>query len=231
MSAVSIPVETENLLLYLLTTHMKSARTIDGLRAQCPGDADINDVLNWLIDSGYVYLDDDTFELSVTGLRIARQIQTRSQSRQLGMAEDDPADEVSAVKTAVFPTLETHPLRAGAEHPHHPDAGQRETLRYMLASEKPRNILPIPVLNGDILGRLNDVDISLPYDEFLSGEHCRFTLGVDEGRAALYVEDLDSRNGTYISGRRLEPGLPFRLEHGDRIHVGNTILIVVKIPA
>lgn len=230
MSAVAIPVETEKLFLYLLVTHLKSARTIDALRNLCPSDVQIDEMLGWMIDSGHLYADEDTYELTFSGLHIARQIQMQAQSLRMGAISDRRLDPDWQTQASI-PTLETHPLRAGAEHPHHPDAERHETLLYMLASETPRNILPIPVLNGDVLGRLPDVDISLPYDEFLSGEHCRFTLGVEDGRTILYIEDLGSRNGTYIDSFHLEAGQLFGLEHGDRVHVGSTILIVVKIPA
>ncbi len=230
MSMTTIPVETENLLLYLLVTNLRSARTIDALSNLCPGDAQIDEVLNWLINAGHVYADEDTYELTFSGLHIARQIQTQVQGERLGIVNTMHINAKPETKAGI-PTLETHPLRAGAEHPHHPDAEAHETLRYVLASETPRNILPIPVLNGDVLGRETDVDISLPYDEYLSSEHCRFTVGEEAGRTILYIEDLGSRNGTHINGFHLEAGRLFGLEHGDRVHVGSTILIVVKIPA
>lgn len=230
MSTVaSIPSETQQVLLHLLVTNLRSARTLPSLRNLCPGKHQIDEAIAWLVDMDYAYEDDDTFELSVSGLQLARKLQAVAQSQWLGTAQ-----EITPVtpppQTQALPTLETHPLRMGADHPHHPCAEQQETLRYVLASEHPRNLLPIPVLNGDVLGRLADVDISLPCDEYLSSEHCRFTFGVEECRSNLYIEDLGSRNGTLVNGFRLEPGQQFSLEHGDRIQVGSTILIVVRIP-
>ena len=110
-----------------------------------------------------------------------------------------------------MPTLDTHPLRAGAEHPVSTEGESQQALQYLLAFESPRNVLPIPVLNGDILGRFADVDISLHHDEFISSEHCRFTIE-NERRisSTLYVEDLGSRNGTSVNGFQLEPGSDVR---------------------
>ncbi|MCC6805037.1 MAG: FHA domain-containing protein [Anaerolineae bacterium] len=230
MSTVaSIPGETQQVLLHLLATNLKSARTLPSLRNLCPGSHQIDEAVAWLVDSGYAYDDGDTFELSVAGLQLARKLQTVAQSQRLGIPQDMMSITPSP-QTQALPTLETHPLRMGADHPHHPGSEQQETLRYVLASEQPRNLLPIPVLNGDVLGRLADVDISLPCDEYVSSEHCRFTFGVEDKRSNLYIEDLGSRNGTLVNGFRLEAGQQFSLEHGDRIQVGSTILIVVRIP-
>ena len=229
-SAVSIPGETQQVLLHLLVTNLRNARTLPALRNLCPDNPQIDHAITWLVDSGYAYVDNNTFELSVSGMQLARQLQTMAQSKGLSIAYETPTT-APPPQTQALPMLETHPLRLGAEHPHHPDAAQQETLRYVLASESPRNILPIPVLNGDVFGRLPDVDISLPFDEYLSSEHCRFTLGEEAGHTILYIEDLGSRNGTNINGFHLEAGRLFGLDHGDRIHVGSTILIVVKIPA
>jgi hypothetical protein len=227
MNAVTITAETENLLLYLLVTNLRSARTLSALRTLPSGNTRIEATLARLIEAGYVCTDDDTFELTFTGLDLARKIQTRAMSERLGLVSDAMLNYIQ--ETSALPTVGTHPLRVGADHPN-ANAGQQETLRYLLAFELPRNVLPIPVLDGDVLGRLNEADISLPYDEYASSEHCRFSVGVEDGQTILYIEDLGSRNGTYINGFRLEPGRLFGLEHSDRIQVGSTILIVVKIP-
>lgn len=230
MSVATIPGETQQVLLHLLVTNLKTARTLQALRALCLDNAQIDNAVTWLVDSGYAYAEDDeTFELSTSGIQLARKLQTVAQSHRLSNSFNAPP-ATPAAQTQALPTLETHPLRMGAEHPHHPDTENHEILRYVLASENPRNILPIPVLSGDVLGRLTDVDISLPHDEYLSSEHCRFTLGSEDGKTSLYIEDLGSRNGTQVNGFRLDPGRVFSLEHGDRVQVGGTILIVVKIP-
>ena len=74
--------------------------------------------------------------------------------------------------------------------------------------------LPAPKL-GDayILGRREDCDVILPYDSQVSRQHTRLIF--KDGK--WYVQDLDSRNGTYVGGQRidhltaLEPGQMFRL--------------------
>jgi len=51
--------------------------------------------------------------------------------------------------------------------------------------------------------------------------HCRLSACVSE----LEVEDLDSTNGTYVNGRRIERGV---LKDGDRLGVGRVMLTVSK---
>jgi pSer/pThr/pTyr-binding forkhead associated (FHA) protein len=53
----------------------------------------------------------------------------------------------------------------------------------------------------------------------VSRRHARIVVG--EGEAV--IEDLDSRNGTYVSGERLSK--PRKLENGDKIKVGAASLL------
>ncbi|MEX0702823.1 MAG: GAF domain-containing protein [Planctomycetales bacterium] len=67
-------------------------------------------------------------------------------------------------------------------------------------------------LNGEevVVGRLADCDIVLP-DETVSRQHARFSRGPD----GWYVEDLQSRNGTFVNGNRVDR--PTRLRSHDCI--------------
>ena len=65
---------------------------------------------------------------------------------------------------------------------------------------------------GDEVHPLNLVDSSV------SRKHLR--IGVWGGLAV--VEDLESKNGTYINGRRIEPHSPVELKDGDEIQIGFT---------
>src|SRR5262245_24125918 len=51
--------------------------------------------------------------------------------------------------------------------------------------------------------------------------HCRLTAGATE----LEVVDLDSTNGTFVNGKRVQRA---RLNHGDRLGVGRVELVVSK---
>lgn len=66
----------------------------------------------------------------------------------------------------------------------------------------------------------NDIVLNLPV---VSSHHLRLET-VDEGdRYRVSVIDLGSRNGTFLSGRRLPLNTPHPLEPGDVIHLGDRI--------
>jgi CRP-like cAMP-binding protein len=66
------------------------------------------------------------------------------------------------------------------------------------------------------LGRAADADITLP-DNSVSREHCRISWRAD----AYVIEDLGSRNGTYVNGTAITS---VKLESGDVIKMGDTVL-------
>jgi hypothetical protein len=61
----------------------------------------------------------------------------------------------------------------------------------------------------------------------VSREHAAIT-GTADGR--WYVEDLGSRNGTYVDNARLAPGARGRLHDGSRIDIAN-VALVVSLPS
>ena len=71
-----------------------------------------------------------------------------------------------------------------------------------------------------LVGRAAEAAFQL-IDEKVSREHCR--IGVDG--AGVAVEDLGSRNGTYVNGSRIETA---RLEAGDRLQVGRVELVALR---
>ena len=220
MNVVAIPEEAESLLYYLFVTSLPKARTMHALRNLCPGDPAVDRAIAWLIDGGYVYADGESFELTFSGVESAQEIQAQEQSRTFSPTSPRRDSGTSAT----IPLVDTHPLRT------RPQPRHRYDLHYMLAFESPANALPIPVLDGDIAGRLSDANISLPHDEFISGHHCRFSIQARDGKLTLCVEDLGSRNGTYVDGTPLKQGEVVALEHGSRIELGHTLLIAVQIP-
>jgi len=54
-------------------------------------------------------------------------------------------------------------------------------------------------------------------EEQISGEHARFFYKED----VLWVEDLESTNGTYVNGKRIAGGVPLKDE--DLIRIGTMI--------
>ena len=68
------------------------------------------------------------------------------------------------------------------------------------------------------IGRAGGCTLSVHDDTFLSQVHARFFTA--EGR--VWVEDLNSTNGTFLNGKRLTRAESLR--RGDRVQVGSTVL-------
>jgi pSer/pThr/pTyr-binding forkhead associated (FHA) protein len=64
-----------------------------------------------------------------------------------------------------------------------------------------------------VIGRARGVERRLSHF-LISRYHCRLSWQGEE----LILEDLDSRNGTYVNGKRIR--LPTALCHGDEVYVG-----------
>jgi hypothetical protein len=80
----------------------------------------------------------------------------------------------------------------------------------------------LPLANEVVLGarpdRLGSEDIVLP-DNYVSARHTRLLWdGV-----SWWVEDLDSTNGTYVDGRRIEAGERVALAEGGQLQVGGVV--------
>jgi DNA-binding transcriptional ArsR family regulator len=73
-----------------------------------------------------------------------------------------------------------------------------------------------------LIGRDRGLAVPLDYDPFVSRENTELRDAGD----GFELRDLpDSRNGTRLNYRRLTPGEPEPLEHGDVITVGRTSLV------
>ena len=82
--------------------------------------------------------------------------------------------------------------------------------------EFPLNSAPVTV------GRGEQNDLVLDGDEFASARHARIELRGD----GVWVQDLDSTNGTYVNGSRVAGAQ--RLDAGDVLRVGETDLRVAE---
>lgn len=89
---------------------------------------------------------------------------------------------------------------------------------------KSRKTYPLPVNRKVIIGR-GSVDIAVD-DESCSRYHA---LVFRDSNGLITVQDLDSRNGTYVNGNKIIDEVSVQVE--DRIVVGNTELLVVGEPA
>jgi diguanylate cyclase (GGDEF)-like protein len=81
--------------------------------------------------------------------------------------------------------------------------------------------VPIPLDREEvILGRALEADVRVN-DTQVSRQHARIITSQGETSEEYIVEDLDSRNGIYLNGRRVRRE---KLQNGDKITVGDTIL-------
>jgi pSer/pThr/pTyr-binding forkhead associated (FHA) protein len=73
-------------------------------------------------------------------------------------------------------------------------------------------------LNDELtVGRGGGCGVVLPDDQFVSTVHARLFRRGDD----LFVEDLGSRNGTFVNGQQVQS--PTRLKRGDRVQFGETV--------
>jgi hypothetical protein len=70
------------------------------------------------------------------------------------------------------------------------------------------------------VGRAGQNDLVLDGDEFASARHARIEVRGD----GVWVQDLESTNGTYVNGARVVGAQ--RMEAGDVLRVGETDLVV-----
>ena len=93
-----------------------------------------------------------------------------------------------------------------------PAAAPREKARTLAVVEG-----PLKGSHMEIVGRAGDNDFQLG-DDFASSRHARlFRRGSD-----WFVEDLDSRNGTFVNGVRIDQ--PERVTVGTDMKMGRTIV-------
>jgi len=75
--------------------------------------------------------------------------------------------------------------------------------------------------NKLLIGRAEECDVR-PLSDEVSRRHCAVIVGP----ADVWVEDLKSRNGTFVNGIRIEPATRMKLADGDLIRVGSLELKV-----
>jgi pSer/pThr/pTyr-binding forkhead associated (FHA) protein len=95
-------------------------------------------------------------------------------------------------------------------------------MMWTLESVDPQDAgLTFRILPGTVktMGRAKRSDF-IVQNFLLSRAHCRFTLSTAN---ELLVEDLDSTNGTFVNGRKVQQ---WRLASGDRVKVGRVEFVV-----
>lgn len=98
-------------------------------------------------------------------------------------------------------------------------ARQRETARQIAVVDGPYqgSHMELGTLESLIVGRAPDCDF-ITGDDFSSARHCRLFRRGSE----WFIEDLESRNGTFIDGMRIDQ--PERVSVGNDIKIGRSIV-------
>lgn len=73
-----------------------------------------------------------------------------------------------------------------------------------------------------LIGRSRNCDLTLLHSDTLGREHCRIVYR--EHSREYYIEDLRSKNGTYLGTRRLEPNTQVKLLAHAEIFIGDYCL-------
>ena len=80
--------------------------------------------------------------------------------------------------------------------------------------------IPLEVYKSVILGRGNSSTHKIK-DQLMSGEHCKITLTPGK----LEITDLESKNGTYLNGLRVDQSQMFL---GDEVKVGGSKITIIS---
>ena len=108
-------------------------------------------------------------------------------------------------------------IRAGRRHRcAHADAGRSGNFRPRLSRARGTSGRLVEI------GRTRAADLVLR-DPEVSRRHARF----ESHNGVVYVEDLESSNGTFLNGRRVTEAIEVRV--GDEIDVGTTRLVVTSV--
>ena len=141
------------------------------------------------------------------------------------VADTKQAGPVTTTEVAPPPAVEIPRAR-----PEAPGA-----LRYALTVEATKHRIALPEDGEIILGRFDPItgiapDIDLSFDDqeamMISRRHVR--ISARNGRH--FLEDLGSTNGTKVNGKMLRLGERVLLVSGDRIWLGNCVLVYDLLP-
>ena len=110
------------------------------------------------------------------------------------------------------------PLHAGRRSPKAGKGRKGVPARLVTIEPKERRGTTFAITSNFGIGRDADNTVVITGDEYISGHHARLTLA--DGHVA--IDDLGSRNGTYLNGTRLSQR--HTVHTGDRIQVGYTVL-------
>lgn len=83
-------------------------------------------------------------------------------------------------------------------------------------------------LTGDniSIGRGPDNDIQIK-EKSVSRKHVK----ISRKEGSYFIEDLNSKNGTFIKGMQIHPGKVFKLTEGSPVAIGNVVVSIGRLPS
>ena len=131
--------------------------------------------------------------------------------------------EVTAIAWRGGPTSHPEALISGQQT-------ARPTLIRLKIGDKKREV-EFPFNKFIYLGRMDPAlnifpEIDLTHDGELAHSVSRRHAGIFSQSGTIIIEDLASRNGTFINGNRLVPYLPEALHNGDMLQLGQLLIEV-----
>jgi pSer/pThr/pTyr-binding forkhead associated (FHA) protein len=105
------------------------------------------------------------------------------------------------------------------------------TFKSLILSIEEGGRIELPLSKEVVIGRLDashavfpDVDLSNEQgaEKGVSRRHARISRRDDQ----VFIEDLNSLNGTFLNATRLVPELPYPLRAGDQVQLGRLVLTV-----
>lgn len=82
---------------------------------------------------------------------------------------------------------------------------------------------PLPNSKEIVVGRSSELDMVL-VEDMVSRRHAKITVTGDQ----IFIQDLGSTNGTFVNGEKIKRA---RLQEGDRILIGTSIIKLVAVDA
>lgn len=157
---------------------------------------------------------------------LRRRAAETERARQQAVRAEQAAAQAEREAAQAQQEAERAQAEAAAPPPTAPDClltGEREDGQ-PVALKLPGTLL---VGEGAVIGRSPRDATLLIDDETLSREHARVSY---EPEAGLQIQDLDSTNGTWVNGRRLQPHTRTPLAADDGVELGGVKLRVVWEP-
>ena len=109
------------------------------------------------------------------------------------------------------------------------ESKQVSPLRLVLKVPDTAQMISVPLADRLVIGRGDNgrnPDIDLTQLDGVRFGISRSHAAITYDETQLYVEDLNSTNGTRINGYRLDSGRTYRLRNGDELELGRLRLVV-----